>query len=139
MPGSCSFKAIVGSPRSHDRRDQSKSVNEVPLFSCVKDIEFKSQVALVFYRVTGKQELILLRAALFTMQQDISSLTICPCYRSELGLVENVAENEQGKKQFAKFRILQIEEGKQEYFTGKSVPLVKFIKTTSGTRVVYFP
>ena len=53
------------------------------------------------------------------MQQDISSLTICPCYRSELGLVENAAENEQGKKQFAKFRILQIEEGKHECFTGK--------------------
>ena len=46
------------------------------------------------------------------MQQDISSLTICPCHRSELGLVENAAENEQGKKQFAKFRVLQIEEGK---------------------------
>ena len=34
-----SFKAIVGSPCSHDLRDQSKSVNEVPLLSCVKDIE----------------------------------------------------------------------------------------------------
>ena len=54
MPVSCSFKAIVGSPCSHDRRDQSKSVNEVPLLSCVKDIEFKSQVALVFYRGNWK-------------------------------------------------------------------------------------
>ena len=51
------------------------------------------------------------------MQQDISSLTICPCHRSELGLVENAAENEQGKKQFAKFRVLQIEEGKNVYVT----------------------
>ena len=51
------------------------------------------------------------------MQQDISSLTICPCHRSELGLVENAAESEQGKKQFAKFRVLQIEEGKNVYVT----------------------
>ena len=49
MALSCSFKAIADSPCSHDQRDQSKSVNEVPLLSCVKDIEFKSQVALVFY------------------------------------------------------------------------------------------
>ena len=31
---------------------------------------------------------------------------------SVVGLVENAAENIQGKKQFAKFRMLQIEEGK---------------------------
>ena len=30
-------------------------------------------------------------------------------------LVENVAENIQGKKEFAKFRMLQIEEGKHVY------------------------
>ena len=50
MAVSSLFKAIVGSPCSRDRRDQSKSVNEVPLLSCVKDIEVKSQAALVFYR-----------------------------------------------------------------------------------------
>ena len=38
---SCSFKAIVGSPCSHDRRDQSKSLNEVQLLSSVKDIEMR--------------------------------------------------------------------------------------------------
>ena len=31
-----------------------------------------------------------------------------------MGLVENAAENIQGKKQFAKFRMLQIEEGENE-------------------------
>ena len=31
--------AIVGGPCSYDRRDQSKSVNEVFLLSCVKNIE----------------------------------------------------------------------------------------------------
>ena len=32
-----------------------------------------------------------------------------------MGLVENVAENIQGKKEFPKFRMLQIEEGKHVY------------------------
>ena len=35
----CSFKAIVGGPCCYDRRDETKSVNEVLLLSCVKDIE----------------------------------------------------------------------------------------------------
>ena len=114
MAVSCSFKAIVDSPCSHDRRDQSKSVNEVPLLSWVKDTE-RHKSLWSFTGVTGEKELILLRAAIFTTQQDISNLIICPFHRSELGLVENAAENMQGKKQFAKFKILQIEEGEHVY------------------------
>ena len=34
---------------------------------------------------------------------------------SDVGLVENVAENVRGKNQFAKFRMLQIVEGKYVY------------------------
>ena len=34
---------------------------------------------------------------------------------SDVGLVENVAENIRRKKEFAKFRMLQIEEGKHVY------------------------
>ena len=56
----------------------------------------------------------------------------------------------QGKKQFAKFRMLKSEEGKHVYVIYtfyyidtsvllENIPLVKFIKITSGTRVVYFP
>lgn len=85
MAVSCSFKAIVGSNCSHDRRDQSKSVNEEPLLSCVKDIESHKSLW-SFTGVTGEQELILLRAAIFTRQQDVSNLTICPFHRSELGI-----------------------------------------------------
>ena len=40
-----------------------------------------------------------------------------------MGLVENAAENIQGKKQFAKFRMLQIEEGKHVYYIYTSVTL----------------
>ena len=36
----------------------------------------------------------------------------CFSPNSDVGLVENVAENRQEKKQFARFRMLQIEEGK---------------------------
>ena len=39
----------------------------------------------------------------------------CCSPNSDVGLVENVAENMQGKKQFAEFRMLQIEEGKYVY------------------------
>ena len=80
----CSFKAIVAGPCSYDRRDQSKSVNEVLLLSGVKDIErHKSLWSLT--GVTGEQELIVLRAGIFTTQQDVSDLTICRFHRSELG------------------------------------------------------
>ena len=33
----CSFKDIVSGPCCYDRRDQTKSLNEVLLLSCVKD------------------------------------------------------------------------------------------------------
>ena len=60
-------------------------MNEVPLLSCVKDIE-SHQSLWSFTRVTGEQELILLRVGIFTMQQDASNLSICPFHRSELGI-----------------------------------------------------
>ena len=39
----------------------------------------------------------------------------CFSSNSDVGLVENVAENIRWKKEFAKFRMLQIEEGKHVY------------------------
>ena len=80
----CSFKAIVGGPCSYDRRDQSKSVNEVLLLSCVKDMERHTSLW-SFTGVTGEQELILLRAGICTTQQDVSDLTICPIHHCEIG------------------------------------------------------
>ena len=75
MAVSCSFKAIVCSPCSHDQRDHSKVVYEVPLLSCVKDIESHKSLW-SFTGVIGEQELILLRAAIFTTQQDVSNLSV---------------------------------------------------------------
>ena len=48
----------------------------------------------------------------------------------DVGLVENVAENKQGKKQFAKFRRLQIAEGKYVYH------IYTFVTLTFRTKVI---
>ena len=56
---------------------------------------------------------------------------ICCCSpNSDFGLVENVAENIQGKKQFAEFRMLQIEEGKYGYH------IYTFVTLTFRTKVI---
>ena len=57
-------------------------MNEVLLLSCVKDIE-RHKLLSSFTGVTGAQELILLRAGIFTTQQDVSDLTICPWLEKE--------------------------------------------------------
>ena len=49
-------------------------MNEVLLLSCVKDIE-KHKSLWSLTGVTGEQELIVLRAGIFTTQQDVSDLT----------------------------------------------------------------
>ena len=60
-------------------------MNEVLfILSCVRDIE-RHKSLWSFTGVTGEQELILLRAGIFTAQQDVSDLAICPFHRSELG------------------------------------------------------
>ena len=54
----------------------------------------------------------------------------CFSPNSVVGLVENAAENKQGKKQFAKFRMLQIEEGKCVYH------IYTFVTLTFRTKVI---
>jgi len=51
----------------------------------VKDIESHKSLW-SFTGVIGEQELILLRAGIFTAQHDVSNLSICPFPRSELGI-----------------------------------------------------
>ena len=85
MMAVCSFKAIVGSPCSYDRRDHSKSLNEVPLLSCIKDIE-RHKCLWSFTGVTGEQELILLRAGIFTMRQMSAILPFVPFIGLSLAL-----------------------------------------------------
>lgn len=87
MDVSCSFKSIVGSPCSLDRRDKNRLIDEVPLLSCDKDIESHKSVW-SFAGVESEKELIFARAGIFTAQPKnvTSSLTICPFHWSELGI-----------------------------------------------------
>ena len=48
-----------------------------------------------------------------------------------MGLVENATENIQGKKQFAKHRLLQIEESKHGYY------IYTFVMLTLRTEVIH--
>ena len=51
------------------------------------------------------------------MDQNLAVISrYCFSSNSDVGLVENVAENIQGKKQFAKFRMLENEQGKHVYY-----------------------
>ena len=54
----------------------------------------------------------------------------CFSPNSDVGLVENVAENIQGKNQFAKFRMLKIEVGKYVYH------IYTFVTLTFRTKVI---
>ena len=54
-------------------------------------------------------------AQIVFMNQKSELGSYCFSSNSDVGLVENAAENIQGNKQFAKFRMLQIEEGKHVY------------------------
>ena len=56
----------------------------------------------------------------------------CFSSNSDVGLVESVAENIQGKKEFAKFRMLQIEEGKHVYH------IHTFVTLTIRTEVMLY-
>ena len=53
-----------------------------------------------------------------------------------MGLVENAAENIQGKKQFAKFRMLQIEEGENENENENVYYIYTFVTLTFRTEVI---
>ena len=51
---------------------------------------------------------------------------------SDVGVVENAAENIQGKKQFARFKMLQIEERKHVYY------IYIFVTLTFRTEVILY-
>ena len=64
MEASCSFKFIVGSACSYDRRDRSKLFEVVPLVSCNKDVQGHKS-AWCFAGVKSESELNLARAGIF--------------------------------------------------------------------------
>ena len=81
----CSFKSLVGRQCSWNRRDRGQSIDIVPLLSCCKDIT-RHKSLWRFQDVKSEVELILARAAMFTMPQNVNTMTICPSHRSSLGL-----------------------------------------------------
>ena len=86
MEVSCSFKSIVGSFCSYDRRDRKKSTELVPLVTCQKDIS-SHQSAWSFSGVESERELILMRARIFSANaRDTGDLSIFYFHRSELGI-----------------------------------------------------
>ena len=66
----------------------------------------------------------------FNMDQKSEPGSYCFSSNSDVGLVENAAENIQGKKQFAKFRMLRIEESKHVYY------IYTFVTLTFRTEVI---
>ena len=80
MESPCSFLAIVGGQCGYDRRDKKKSMECIPLLSCVKDItSYKSSFA--FYDIDCEVDLVLARAGIFSCPQSVEQLKICPYHR----------------------------------------------------------
>jgi len=79
------LKSLVGGQCSFDRRDRSQSIEIVPLLLCSKDIT-QHKSLWQFQDVKSEVDLILARAAMFTVPQNVDTMTICPSHRSSLGL-----------------------------------------------------
>ena len=79
------IKSLVGGQCSFDRRDRSHSIEIVPLLSCSKDI-MRHKSLWQFQVVKNEVDLIRARAAMFTVPQNVNTMTMCPSYRSSLGL-----------------------------------------------------
>ena len=85
MEVSCSFKRRIGGACGFDSKDKKQSTVVVPLQSCEKDISSHRSV-FQFTGVENEVDLILSRAAVFTVPEDVKSWTIFPLHRSKLGV-----------------------------------------------------
>ena len=77
------INSLVGEQYSFDRRDRSQSIEIVPLLSCSKDI-MRHKSLWQFQDVKNEVDLILARAAMFTVPQNVNTMTICSSHRSSL-------------------------------------------------------
>ena len=80
----CSFFTTVGGRYGFDSKDRTKSVEIVPLLSCNADISRHKSA----FSITGENEveLLLARASIFVLPQNVESWTICPQHRASLGV-----------------------------------------------------
>ena len=81
----CSFKTIIGGICGSDSRDKKQEVTVIPLVSCSRDIT-KHLGSLTFSGPENEIDLILSRAAIFKIPEDVNDMTICPFHRGKLGL-----------------------------------------------------
>ena len=84
MEGCCSFKSLVGGVCGYNIRDRKRDTEIVPLLSCNKNIASHKSA----FKFTGPEDeidLILCLAAMFTENERISTMTICPSHRAKLG------------------------------------------------------
>lgn len=81
----CSFKSIVGRVCGFDRKDRKQETEVVPLLACTKQISSHTE-SYHFSGIKDEVDLILSRAAVFRQPRIVSSMTICPLHRSNLGL-----------------------------------------------------
>ena len=81
----CSFFTIVGGRCGFDSKDRTKSVEIVPLLSCNVDIS-RHISAFSITGIENEAELLLARASIFVLPQNVESWTICPQHRASLGV-----------------------------------------------------
>ena len=82
---SCTFKSIVGGNCGYDPRDRHKKVVVLPLSSCELDISGHKK-AFGIQDIHSEVELLLARASMFAVPDNVRELTICPSHRSSLGI-----------------------------------------------------
>ena len=78
----CSFQEIVGGKCGFSSKDKEKSVKLIPLLNCTSNVD-RHKSALAFTDVQNEVELILARARLFSLPQNIDQLKICSHHREE--------------------------------------------------------
>ena len=82
---SCSLLDIVGGVCGAEERARHQSTQTVSLSSCSKDIRSHKRF-LQFSGVETEIELILARSGIFVKTVNFSEITVCPFYRSSLGI-----------------------------------------------------
>ena len=85
MEGCCAFKSPIGGVCGYNTRHRKRETEIVPLLSCTKNIA-SHKSAFKFTGPEGEVDLILCRASMFTNNERLSTMTICPNHHAKLGL-----------------------------------------------------
>lgn len=85
MEVSCSFRSTVGGICGPNPRDRSQKEVVIPVLSCVLDVSGHTK-AFSIQDIHSEVELVLARASIFSVPENILELTICPGHRSSLGI-----------------------------------------------------